>query len=336
MMLPKPIFSVLATLPLATMSLVNAGRNVQGLIPWDPPAEPGFCDTVRNHTASFHINFDKGDDGKKANGNLVSDSIDWANNNANTLGRANFVNTLLSFNTPFPDLKISDIIILAESNVGAVFYYFQAHQTGEFNGLPPTGRPMQVMNTELFMFDADALLARLITVNELSQVVAQLTGKVPTPEFGNFELAPNPQTPDAFRKKIKTTAAQLNANFNKNQTTANAAFAHPEVKVISSTGGEQHGREAFLGLFDLFKTSHPDILAHDVYVVGDGHYVAVGFVWEGTLTGQFRRVDGSVMEPDGKMYRTWAARWFKFNDDGLITNVWQVVDHDNLVTNVQS
>jgi len=315
--------------------LYLSSSTMAGLLPWDPPGSSDYEPKVRNNTASFHKNFNAGPAGKQANGALVSNSIDWANNNANTLGRANFVNTLLSFDVPFPDLKIFDVFILVDGNIGAVFYYFQAHQDGPFGDLPATGRPMQVLNTELFMFDADARLARLITVNDLSHVQAQLTGTVPAPVFGNFTLVSNQQTSPYFRTKIKNTAAQFNNNFNANKTAMNAGLARPDVK-ITTGDGVSHGTEALLALFAELEKSHPDLLAHDAYVVGDGHYVAVGFIWEGTFKGDFKLTNGTIVPPDGKAYRTWAARWFQFDDAGIVTAVWQVEDHDNMVKNVQS
>jgi predicted ester cyclase len=299
-----------------------------GLLPWDPPSSSLYEARVRTNIASFHKNFVLGDRGKQANGTLVSSSIDWANNNANTLGRANFVSTLLSFNAPFPDLRILDVNILVDGNTGAVFYYFQGHQSGPFAGIEPAGRPLEIINTEIFTFDADALNARLITVNSLGMLEAQISGVVPAPAFGNFSLVENPQTTGYYRQKIKGIAAGFDDAFNsRNESALNSnctswAWVRPDVNVTTASGTTSTGLAALQRLFAQFDGSHPDLLAHDAYVIVDGQYVAVGSVLEGTFTGTFAMINGTAVKGDGKMYRTWAARWYQFDDEGFVVKVW--------------
>jgi predicted ester cyclase len=299
------------------------------------PTSPVYEKEVQNRSATFHQNFNKGDDGKKANGALVSLSIDWVSQNVNTLGRQAFVNGLLSFGVPFPDLKISDNIILIDGNTAAIFYYFQGHQTGPFNVIPASGAAIEALNGELMVFDQDVLLNRLISINEIDTVDLEITGKKIVDHFENVTLIENPQTSAEFRQKIKNIAAQFNKNFNLGNNSANAAFLAPNVEVLTDQG-LQTGKDAVLNLFTRYVKSHPDLIAHDEYILGDGHFTAVEWVWQGTFTGPFLASNGSTVQPTGKSYRMRGLRWMQYDDQGLVTKVWQVTNNNDLITNVQN
>jgi predicted ester cyclase/predicted SnoaL-like aldol condensation-catalyzing enzyme len=299
------------------------------------PRSPKYESLEANHSASFHANFDTGEAGKHANGDLVSNSLYWTANQVNTLGRTPFVNGLLSFGGPFPDLFIADLIHLNEGNKASIMFYFQGHQTGEFDGVPASGAAIQILNGELFVFDQDVLLDRLITVNELNILQLQITGQQKVTDFTNVTLIKNPQTPKAFRESLKSTTAKFHQNFNLNKTADNAAFVMDNVQIFSNKG-LQTGKEAFLALFTQFETSHPDLLAHDEYLLADGHFTSLEWIWQGTFTGPFTLTNGTVVQPTKKSYRTQAMAWFQFNDQGLVEHVWHVSNRDDLVEIVQN
>jgi predicted ester cyclase len=299
------------------------------------PVSPAYEKEVRIRSATFHQNFDKGPAGKKANGALVSLSIDWVSQNVNTLGRQAFVNGLLAFGVPFPDLKISDNIILNDGNTAAIFYYFQGHQTGAFNGVPASGAAIEALNGELMVFDNDVLLNRLISINEIDTVELEITGQKTVNHFEKITLIENPQTSIEFRQKIKNIAAQFNNNFNLGKTSANTAFLVPDVEVLTDQGLHT-GKNAVLSLFSRYAKSHPDLIAHDEYILGDGHFTAVEWVWQGTFTGPFIASNGSTIQPTGKSYRMRGLRWMQHNEEGLVTKVWQVTNNNDLITNIQN
>src|ERR1700753_197447 len=201
-----------------------------------------------NRSASFHANFDTGEAGRIANGDLVSNSLYWTANQVNTLGRTPFVKGLLSFGGPFPDLFIRDLIHLNDGNKASIMFYFQGHQTGEFEGVPASGAAIEILNGEHFVFDQDVLLDRLVTVNELNILQLQITGQQKVTNFTNVTLLDNPQTPKAFRDSIKDTTAKFHQNFNMNKTGDNANFVTDNVQIFSNQG-LQIGKKAFLDLF---------------------------------------------------------------------------------------
>jgi len=298
---------------------------------------PVYEALVANRTGSFHSNFNTGDAGKRKNGNLFSLAAELTVNNVDNLGRAAFVNELLSFDGPFPDLQLYDVLRLNDGNTASILFYLHAHQTGAFGGVPATGNKVQAANGELFVFDEDALVSRFIGVNQLDLVGLQISGQAPVDEFRNYSLVNNPQTPQAYRDKIKTAAAQFNRNFNLGNSSAIAALAAPDVTVHPGNSNDTttSGRQALVNLITKYKTALPDLLAHDEYVVGDGHYAAVEFIWQGTRTGPFVATNGTVVPPDGKVYRTRAFRWMEFNREGLVTTLWEVANNNDFLTNVQ-
>ena len=291
---------------------------------------------VANHTASFHINFSKGPDGKKANGALVSDSIDWANDNQFTLGRSAFVNGLLSFGVPFPGLQLPDILIVTEGSVSALRYLFQGSQTGTYNGIPATGNKVECGNAELMTFDENALLNHLVSVNDLDSIELQVQGKIKVDQFQNVSLTPMQKTSSHFREGIKNTTAQLNVNFNKNMVAANAKLVSPDLKIHLLNGTTLTGPDAFISFLSRFQTPLPDLIAHDEYIIAQGYYSASEFIYQGTRTGVFTATDGTKVQPDGKSYRTRAMRFIRFDESGIIKEFWEVMNNNDLMTAVQN
>jgi hypothetical protein len=230
------------------------------------------------------------------------------------LGRAAFVDGLLSFDGPFPDLSIADFIHLNDANTAAIMYYFQGHQTGEFNGVSSSSAAVQVLNGELMEFDQDVLLNKLISINELNILQLQITANEMVSQFKNVTLLDNQQPPKAFRDSIKNITAKFNQNFNLKNNKANLAFVTDDVKIFTNQG-LQTGKDAFLALFTTYEMSHPDLIAHDEYLLGDGHFTAVEFIWQGEFVGPFTLTDGTLIKPTNKSYRTRPMRWFKFNDE---------------------
>ena len=113
--------------------------------------------------------------------------------------------------------------------MASILYMFQGTQGGTFDGIPATGRKVEAWNGELMVFNDEALLSRLTTVNNLDQFQLEITGAVTIDEFQNVTLASNPQTPSAYRTKIKNVAAKFNKNFNNGKTAANSTLATSDI-----------------------------------------------------------------------------------------------------------
>jgi hypothetical protein len=136
------------------------------------------------------------------------------------------------------------------------------------------------------VFDANAELYHLITVEEFARAKSQIQNltTVPTPATNLTSLLqPNPQTPPAFRQKMRDSMGKIHANFNVGNNSANAQLVRADVEV-NADWNVTTGSQAFLDLISQWQCSFPDMVFHDDALLADGHLGAVEFVWEGTQT----------------------------------------------------
>lgn len=88
-----------------------------------------------------------------------------------------------------------------------------------------------------------------------------------------------------------------------------------------------------MDLLSQYATSSPDLLAHDEYIIADGQFAAVESIISGTHTGPFTALNGTIIPADGKTCRTRIMRWYEFNENGKIKNIWEVNDVNSLIEN---
>lgn len=252
------------------------------------------------------------------------------------MGGAAFVQQNVNFaDAAFPGLQIKDQLVLVDGNLASVRYFFQATANGHFAGLPPTGNKIEVTGGETFLYDENALLYRLITVEPLDKIILEVEGVTKINAFQDITTLENPQMPFSYRKKIKNIASTLDKNFNLRQTALNTAFVSPNI-IADADGTISHGTQALLDHFENLLSSFPDLLAHDEYILSDGHYASTEIIWQGTRNGTFTATNGTVVPPNGKMYRVRGMRWVEFNDEGLMTKFMESHNNDDFLTQAVS
>lgn len=161
------------------------------------PTSPCLAAQVASNAGKFHANFDKGDARKKENGQLASLFIHWNVNNGHLLGNKSFVNDLLGANEGFSSLQFYDLIHLNEGNVVAILYVRQGETSGpSCNGYTVApGVKVECRNGVFMVFDQDALLNQLITVNDLGAIDLQVSEGQTIASFDSIELASSVVTP---------------------------------------------------------------------------------------------------------------------------------------------
>ena len=292
----------------------------------DGDGDQAYETQVRTTLAKFHVNLSQGR--YRDNGPLVTPALEWNVDGQFLLGRANFVNVLGSATSSIAQLQALDRYHIVDGNVGAILFTEQGTPIGPFAGVQPIpGRSFQIMAGELMVYSADAELDSLITVEELGLAAAQLTGRSTAPNATTI-LVPNPQTPPPYRQKLRETMAALHANLNAGQIAANAQYASATVGVNSVLTVSQ-GPQAFVQLLASHQDAFPDLLAHDNYVLADGRLGAIEYVWQGTQTGPYTTLNGTILPPSGNPVRVREFLFFEFDDEGLITVVTDV--HDEAV-----
>ena len=230
-----------------------------------------YEDKVRSTLSQFHINLSNGK--SDANGPMVSEDIEWNVNGNLLVSRESFVENLKSLIATFHPLDILDEYHLVDGNVGAVLYHLHGRQIGEMAGIEATGKHFNVMGSELMVFDADAKLHTLYTIDELEQVISQVTGLASAAPASNITVFSNPQTSPDFRQKLRDNIALLIKKFQEGTYSNIANLATLDV-AVNADGALSTGTDAVVQLFTANLDAFRDKRFHLDYVVADGKLVS--------------------------------------------------------------
>jgi len=88
-----------------------------------------------------------------------------ANNSEKTV--ESFKKYLTSLFSGFPDLHVNIEHILAENNFVLVFLNFVGTHKGEFNGKPPTNKPVTIRSADLYRIENDKIVEHWDVVDQL-------------------------------------------------------------------------------------------------------------------------------------------------------------------------
>lgn len=219
---------------------------------------------------------------------------------------------IAAFQAAFPDLR-HDIERIAERN-GRVEVEIMASGTqgGEFQGMPPSGRSVQLPTRHVFRFADGRIAEHWITV-DVGEIMRQIGGGLP--DNGRSPL-------DAHR----ATALRLYDEVinQERQDVVDEIFAADAILHDPFTGTSR-GAEAFKGLLGIFDTAFPH---HRVVVeraIAEGDYVAVLHTHYATHNGPFLG-----MPATGKSVVVNALELFRFAD-GRIAEFWRKDDDASLL-----
>jgi predicted ester cyclase len=90
-----------------------------------------------------------------------------------------FKQLVITFRTAFPDLDISGAEYIAEQDKVASCFTLRGTQRGEFQGIPPTGRPVAVAGTHIFRIAGGKIEDIRISTDTLGML--QQLGVLPAP-----------------------------------------------------------------------------------------------------------------------------------------------------------
>ena len=199
---------------------------------------------------------------------------------------------------------------------------------------PPTKRNVDVFAGEIFEFNSQGLMQKLITILEFDRVEAQLQGKERISSFKTYKLLDNGKSDAAYKARIKAVAAALSTNFNLNDLNASGDLVTNNISVTVS-GHTNIGRNALLNRYKALKSAFPDMKMTNEYVVADGTRAATEYVLEGTQTGPFILSDGSTLQPTRKKSRVRAMDFMAFDAQGRLTEIVTVLNTNDFKTQVQ-
>ncbi|KAL7928521.1 hypothetical protein V8C35DRAFT_285168 [Trichoderma chlorosporum] len=267
----------------------------------EPVAVPGvvltseYTDKVANHSASFHPNFSKNTPaGALTNGLLATPDVDLYFSGSSSLGRAAFVQALAVNTTGGTRAQFLDRLIIVEGNIAALL----SADRITFNG---SDARIETTLAETMIFDKGVLLSRIVSLSEGGLQSAQAAGEIAPPPLETIVRNPIANTSAAFTFKIKEKAAQFNINFNAGNASANGLLATENVTVVSD-GRNSTGRASLVNLFTRYKTSVPDLLQHDEFIIGQGNWVATEYIFQGTRNGTFTMINRTKIAPNRAQY----------------------------------
>jgi predicted ester cyclase len=286
----------------------------------------------RENAPKFHKNFSAGE--YKKNGPLVTPDIDVDSNNVKLVGRDNFVKRIERYSIPFPGLQLRDRVIIVDGNVAAVNYILQGQHNGPYGKIAATGNKVEAMSGEVFEFNSEGLMKKLTTITELDRLEAEINGGIKISGFQRIALLPNGKMSPDKRAKMRAAAAMFDKNFNDGHTEKNADLAAKNVQV-NADNTVLVGRAALVERRQRLKTAFPDMQIHDEYVLADGNRAAVEYVMEGTQTGPYTVLDGSLLAATGKKVRVRGIDFMAFDKSGLLNELVVVHNENDFATQLR-
>ena len=176
------------------------------------------------------------------------------------------------------------------------------------------------MGAELMVFDTDAKLHSLFTVEELDLAVEQLNRSETIKSPEDVKLLENPQTSPYFRQKIRDNMAQLFTSFQARNFAEMGKLAIPHI-TVNVNQNVKSGTKVFGQLFTANQDAFPDKVFHVDFMLADGHLGAVETVWQGMQTSPYSIPSGKVIKATNKLVRVRSLVFFEFDDKVLITRV---------------
>jgi predicted ester cyclase len=287
-----------------------------------------YHDLIRKNASTFHQNFSVGH--FDANGSLVTPDVDVDSNNVKLVGRDRFVERIKRYDGPFPHLQLKDRIIIVDGNKAAVHYILQGEHNGRFGDIPATGHKIEAMSGEIYQFDDDALMNKLITITKLDDVAAEVKGAKKVNAFQQVSLLPIAKEPDAYVAKVREAASAFHRNFSAGEFGKNGALVATGVHV-NSNDTMLTGRAKFVERIQRYKVAFPDMVIHDEYVLAEGNRAAVEYIMDGTQSGPFQMPDGSTLAPTGKKVHVRGIEFMEFDKDGLLTDLITISNSNDFI-----
>lgn len=223
----------------------------------------------------------------------VHNYIDWNPYPGQDVSLGGFKSVLVSFLSAFPDFRYDVHEELAEGDVVVCIGTWSGTQTGEFMGLPPSGKRMSAKRIDVVRFSGDKMTERWGTGNELKMM--EMMGFYP----------PLQGLPD--KQDLKAIACRF----------IEEVFVRKNLAAVESLVADdavEHAKET--ATLYLLAVAFPDSRMGVERTVAEGDKVVVSLTFSGTHRGEFmghpptgREVTGkgtiTFRIVDGKIVETW-------------------------------
>ncbi|KAK5165267.1 uncharacterized protein LTR77_009365 [Saxophila tyrrhenica] len=298
--------------------------------------DESYTAAVRRSLATFHENLSKGR--LQDNGPLFTKDVQWNFDGSLLISRQSAITTLQAVvNGIFDDAEASDLYLIVDGGVGAVLFELRGTpsvpQTGPFAGLDVVpGAPLNVRSAELMVYNEEALVEQINTIDPLALLQSQLTGASEAPPYDStFTRPANSQTSSAYRDMLRRRMVALHENVNSGQASRNAEMADEGVEVVSTGRVSEKGRDAFVQLVSSHNAGQGAFLNkvfHDGYTLADGHLGAIDYVWQAAQESAYM----GIAADQSKSVRMRGMLFLEFNEEGLIVKATDVSDESVIGT----
>jgi steroid delta-isomerase-like uncharacterized protein len=225
----------------------------------------------------------------------------------------------------FPDLRYTVDDVFDEGDKVATMATAVGTQTGTFNGIPPTGKAVEVHDIILFRIAGDQIAE--VWVNGDIFGLLQQIGVVPAPPAAATPApwVPAPQAAAAGPQDAAANKALARRWYEDFANTGNPAvadelFAPDHVHHEADNPGQGSGPEGQKQLIAAVRAAFPDLTFTVEDLVGAGDRVLARYVITGTHQGPYNGIPAT-----GKQITVTGMAIFRFAD-GKIAETWVIFD----------
>jgi steroid delta-isomerase-like uncharacterized protein len=251
-------------------------------------------------------------------------------------GPAAFHDFVVGLRTGFPDLTYTVDDIFGEGDKVATMATAAGHQTGAFNGIPPTGKAVAVHDIILFRIAGDRIAEGwangdiLGLLMQLGVVPAPPASGTPTPWTGATPVAASAAgDQDVEANKALALRWYTEVASQGNLDVVDELFAPDHVNhQAGAAPGEGDGPAGQKALVGVIRGAFPDLTLKVEDVVGEGDRVLVRYTFNGTQTGPYGAIPAS-----GKPVEVTGMAVWRFAN-GRIVETWVIFDVLGLLTQI--
>lgn len=287
---------------------------------------PDQHDIIHAVASQFHRNFSDG--AFEKNGDLVTEDIQVNSNTVAFRGRDAFVERLRRYETAFPGLQLRDQVVVVDGRSAAVQYVLQGRHNGPFGDLEATGRLIEIYSGEVFDFDDQGKMERLLTITRLHHVRPQLVGSNEIREHQTIGLNhPSDESP------LPLDAQELYAFLAAGRFDRIREIAHQQVKTSVHSHDDPGGLDAFVHVWEKMRAAFPDAVVSVERTLRDGEWMAVVYSLTGTHSGPFDDFEGRTHEATGMPVALRGIDFLRVTR-GRLTELIAIHDGDDVVSQI--
>ncbi len=243
--------------------------------------------------------------------------------------------SVLSLRAAIPDLVATTELLLVEENRAVVRLRLNGTFTGEFvspNVLPisPNSQPIEFAVHLIYRFDETGKIIEEWDGFDNLNFLGQL-GVLPSLGFTPVAPVQYPAVVDVGMSSLNKLAIQQYFDaFNQgNLDFIDEAFKEDFAAHNPFGTLDRPGTSADLGRL---RGALPDLKEELIQTITEGNWTAALYIITGTFTGQYVNADGSSIPPTGKTLSLPAITFFRFDEQGLVAESFEVYDSLNFLT----